>query len=40
MELVFKGATKWYFTHYSHVTIILFKTGLCRSLFLQFLSEN
>ena len=26
-----KGATKWYFTHYSCVAIILFKTALCRS---------
>ena len=29
----FKGATKSYFTHYSCVVIILFKTGLQRSAF-------
>ena len=28
-----KGATKSYFTHYSCVIIILFNTGLCRSIF-------
>ena len=32
-SIVFKGATKLYFTHYSCVVIILFYTGLCRSPF-------
>ena len=28
-----KGATKWYFTHYSFVVFILFNPGLCKSAF-------
>ena len=31
--LIFKGATKSYFTHYSCLVIILFNTGLCKSVF-------
>ena len=30
---IIKGATKWYFTHYPCVVIILFNTALCRSAF-------
>ena len=29
-----------YFKHYSYVAIILFNTGLCRSVFLQFLFKS
>ena len=32
-HMVFKGATKSYFTHYSCVVIVLFNTALCRSAF-------
>ena len=32
----FKGATKFYFTHYSRVVITLFNTGLSKSVFSTF----
>ena len=32
-NIIFKGATKLYYMHYSRVVIILFSKGLCKSAF-------
>ena len=36
INIFFKGATKFYFTHYLHMVIILFNTGLYKSAFSTF----